>query len=88
MLTGSSTSPFAAIESVIYKTLFSGSSSYAALTADAKQGNIDNGATNQMTSTTTTKESSKNVAAGKGKSKSLKAKEESENAEGTSKKTN
>lgn len=83
MLTGSSTSPFAPIESVIYKTLFSGSSPYAALTADVKEGNIDNSTTNRMTSTTATKESSKNVAAGKGKSRSLKAKEESENSEAT-----
>ncbi|CAK6955953.1 trimeric intracellular cation channel type B [Scomber scombrus] len=83
MLTGSSTSPFAPIESAIYKTLFSGSSPYTALTTDVKEGNIDNGTTNRMTSTTATKESSKNVAAGKGKSRSLKAKEESENAEAT-----
>lgn len=83
MLTGSSTSPFAAIESVIYKTLFAGSSPYAALTADVKKTNSDNGTTNWTTSTTTTKESSKNEAAGKGKSGSLKAKEESENTETT-----
>lgn len=84
MLTGSSTSPFAAIESAIYKTFFAGSSPYAALTADMKKANIDNGAANRTTSTTTTKESSENEAAGKGKSGSLKAKDESENAETTS----
>jgi len=84
MLTGSSTSPFATIESAIYKTFFAGSSPYAALTADVKKANIDNGTTNRPTSTATTKESSENEAAGKGKSGSLKAKDESENAETTS----
>ncbi|KAM7368905.1 hypothetical protein PAMP_013209 [Pampus punctatissimus] len=79
MLTGSSTSPFASIESAIYKTLFAGSSPYAALTADVKKANIDKGTTNRMTSTTKTKESNENEAAGKGKRGSLKAKEESDN---------
>lgn len=85
MLTGSSSSPFAAIESAIYKTLFSGDSPYAALTSEVNKACIDNAAT---------KESSKSRAAGtaspvKGKIGSLKAKEESENAETTCrKKTN
>ncbi len=89
MLTGSSTSPFAAIESAIYKTLFTGYSPYAALTGEVKKACIDNGATN--TSTATTKESSENGGAGKrtpaspvkGQSRSLKAKEESQSAETT-----
>lgn len=92
MLTGSSTSPFAAIESAIYKTLFTGHSPYAALTGEVKKACIDNGASNTSTSAATTKESSKNGAAGehapvspvKGQSGLLKAKEESENAETTS----
>ncbi|XP_049460373.1 trimeric intracellular cation channel type B [Epinephelus fuscoguttatus] len=97
MLTGSSALPFANIESAIYKTLFTGHSSYAALTDEVKKTCIDNSATNGSTSTTTTKESSEKGAAGKhtpvspvkGQSGSLKAKEESENAETTNrKKTN
>ncbi|XP_018518004.1 trimeric intracellular cation channel type B isoform X1 [Lates calcarifer] len=97
MLTGSSASPFAAFESAIYKTLFTGYSPYAVLTGEVKKACIDNGTTNRMTSTSTTKESSENRAVGKsapaspvrGQSESLKAKEESENAETTDcKKTN
>lgn len=91
MLTGSSASPFAALESAIYKTLFTGHSPYAALTGEVHKACIDNGATNGTTSTATTKESRENGAAGKrspvspvkGQSGSLKAKEESENAETT-----
>ncbi|KAI3362254.1 hypothetical protein L3Q82_012577 [Scortum barcoo] len=90
MLTGSSSSPFAAIESAIYKTLFSGHSPYATLTDEVKKACIDNGTTS--TSTATTKESSENGGAGKhvpvspvkGRRGSLKAKEESESAETTS----
>lgn len=89
MLTGSSASPFAAIESAIYKTLFAGYSPYAALTGEVKKACIDNGTTN--TSTATTKESNENGGAGKhtpvssvkGQSGPLKAKEESESAETT-----
>lgn len=89
MLTGSSTSPFAAIESAIYKTLFTGHSPY---TSEVNKACIDNGASNTSTSAATTKESSKNGAAGKhgpvspvkGQSGLLKAKEESENAKTTS----
>ncbi|XP_040914806.1 trimeric intracellular cation channel type B [Toxotes jaculatrix] len=95
MLTGSSASPFAAVESAIYKTLFAGYSPYAALTDEVKKTCIDNGTTN--TSTATTKESRENGATGKhtpvspvkGQCESLKAKEESESTETTNcKKTN
>ncbi|XP_070707045.1 trimeric intracellular cation channel type B [Pempheris klunzingeri] len=97
LLTGSSTSPFAAIESAIYKTLFTGYSPYAVLTGDVTKACIDNGTTNTATSITATKESSENgapekrtpVSPVKGQSGSLKAKEESENTETTNcKKTN
>ncbi|XP_040013768.1 trimeric intracellular cation channel type B isoform X2 [Xiphias gladius] len=97
MLTGSSASPFAAIESAIYKTLFTGYSPYAALTGEVKKPCTDNGTIDRTTSTATTKESGETRAAGrhtpvsaaKGQSESLKAKEESENAETTNcKKTN
>ncbi|XP_035847487.1 trimeric intracellular cation channel type B isoform X2 [Sander lucioperca] len=88
MLTGSSTSPFAGIESAIYKTLFTGHSPYAALISEEKKACIKNGATNGTTSTATT---GGNRVAGKntlvspvnGQSGLLKAKEESENAETT-----
>ncbi|KAF6729163.1 Trimeric intracellular cation channel type B [Oryzias melastigma] len=43
MLTGSSSSPFAAIESILYKTLFTGHSPYSALTGEVKEPCIDNG---------------------------------------------
>lgn len=88
MLTGSSTSPFAAVESAIYKTLFTGHFPYAALTGEVQKACIDHGATNGTTTSTdtTTKESGEPV---KGRSGSLEAKEESENAETTGcKKTN
>ncbi|XP_029941199.1 trimeric intracellular cation channel type B [Salarias fasciatus] len=84
MLTGSSTSPFAAIESVIYKTLFSGSSPYAAITGEARETCADGGAKSRKTST---KESRANGAAEQqsppspvsGQSSSVETKEESEN---------
>ncbi|XP_071752872.1 trimeric intracellular cation channel type B [Centroberyx gerrardi] len=97
MLTGSSASPFAAIESAVYKTLFTGYSPYSALTAEIKKASIDNGTTTRTTSAAATKESSENGAAGKPSSAcraeedggSLKAKDESEKAETNScKKTN
>lgn len=94
MLTGSSTSPFATIESALYKTLFTGYSPYAALTGEVKKACIDNGTTNGTASTAITKESSEKRSTGEhspvnGQSSSLKAKEESENAATTScKKTN
>lgn len=98
MLTGSSTSPFATIESAVYKTLFTGYSPYAALTAEVKKACIDNGTTNGTTngtaSTAATKESSEKRSTGqhspvKGQSSSLETKEESENAATTDcKKTN
>lgn len=62
MLTGSSASPFATIESTIYKTLFTGFSPYAALTSDVSKAHIDNGTSNTATSTATAKES-ENAAA-------------------------
>lgn len=95
MLTGSSASPFATIESAIYKTLFTGYSPYAALTGEVTNPCIDNGTTSSTSSTATTKESGESGAAArkraaaspvKGQSESLKAKEESENAETTSSK--
>ncbi|XP_008283784.1 trimeric intracellular cation channel type B [Stegastes partitus] len=92
MLTGSSASPFATIESALYKTLFTGYSPYAALTGEVKKACIDNGATNGTASAT--KESGEKRSTGqqspaKGQSSSLEAKEESENAATTScKKTN
>ncbi|KAM6975580.1 trimeric intracellular cation channel type B [Tautogolabrus adspersus] len=93
MLTGSSTSPFAAIESAVYKTLFTGCSPYAALTDEVNKPCIDKSTTNTSTSTAAkNKDSSENGAAGKhapvspvkGQSESLKAKDESEKAETTS----
>ncbi|XP_034564805.1 trimeric intracellular cation channel type B [Notolabrus celidotus] len=93
MLTGSSTSPFAAIESAVYKTLFTGHSPYAALTGEEDKPCISNGAANATTSSAEkNKESSENgearkhtpVSPVKGQSESLKAKDESGNAETTS----
>uniref|UniRef100_UPI0037E98723 trimeric intracellular cation channel type B n=1 Tax=Semicossyphus pulcher TaxID=241346 RepID=UPI0037E98723 len=94
MLTGSSASPFAAIESAVYKTLFTGYSPYAALTGEVNEPCMDNGKPNTTTSTAaaTNKDSSENGAAGKRtpaspvktQSDSLKAKDESESAETTS----
>lgn len=87
MLTGSSTSPFAAIESAIYKTLFTGFSPYAALTSDVRKAAIENRTTNGVAAAA--KESGENGATGqfspacpaKGESGSPKAKGESENSE-------
>lgn len=45
MLTGSSTSPFATVESVIYKTLFIGYSPYAALTEEIQKSFADDNGT-------------------------------------------
>ncbi|KAF7661501.1 hypothetical protein LDENG_00260500 [Lucifuga dentata] len=91
MLTGSSASPFAAVESVIYKTFFAGYSSYATITGDVKKATIDNGAINGTTCTAAAKESSENGAAGKlnpicpvnRENGSLKTKEETENCKKT-----
>ncbi|KAM3873974.1 trimeric intracellular cation channel type B [Diretmus argenteus] len=82
LLTGSSASPFAAIESAVYKTLFTGYS-YAALATEMKTSSIDNGSPRK---TSATKQSGDNGGAGKrtpvspvnGESGSLKAKEEPE----------
>ncbi|XP_029921203.1 trimeric intracellular cation channel type B [Myripristis murdjan] len=65
ILTGSSSSPFAAIESAVYKALFAGSSPYAALTSEVKKASIDNGTTARKSSAATTKDSSENGALGK-----------------------
>lgn len=80
MLTGSSSSPFAAIESAIYRALFVGYSPYAALTGEATKGRADDSAS------VSTKESSKNRAADAPSpspvtGQALKAKEESERPE-------
>ncbi|XP_037341274.2 trimeric intracellular cation channel type B [Pungitius pungitius] len=75
MLTGSSASPFAAIESAVYKALFAGHSPYAALAAEVKKARIDRGATN---GTSATKAAIGGNGAAEGPSGSLKAKEESE----------
>lgn len=85
MLTGSSVSPFAAIESTIYKTLFSGHSSYAALTDEVEKTCMDKGAVNGTPSTKKSNEKGAGkhtpVSPVKGQSGSLKAKDESENAQ-------
>lgn len=97
MLTGSSSSPFTTIESVLYKTLFTGHLPYAALTGEVKKASIDNGEMKSTTSQVATKESRENGSSGqhspvspiKRQSGALEVKEESENAETTaSKKTN
>lgn len=88
MLTGSSTLPFATVESAIYKTLFTGYSPYAALTGEVNKARLDNSTTSTSTAAAT-KESSRNGGAGtpaspvKGQRGSLKAKED----ESESKKT-
>lgn len=85
MLTGSSSSPFAAIESAIYRALFAGYSPYAALTEEATKGRADGSAS------VATKESSKKGAADAPSpspvvGQALKAKEESERPEPGSRK--
>uniref|UniRef100_A0A3Q2Q8G6 Transmembrane protein 38B n=1 Tax=Fundulus heteroclitus TaxID=8078 RepID=A0A3Q2Q8G6_FUNHE len=83
MLTGSSSSPFAPIESALYKTLFSGHSPYAALTAEVRKAGTDNGTSTGTACHATTKESEKNRSPGQknssspveGEEGSLKAKE-------------
>lgn len=85
MLTGSSSSPFAPIESVLYKTLFTGQSPYAALTGEVQKAGADSGISNRTACRATTKESKENASSGqnnssspvKGEESSLKAKEES-----------
>ncbi|KAM4719199.1 trimeric intracellular cation channel type B isoform 1-T3 [Anableps anableps] len=84
MLTGSSSSPFTPIESVLYKTLFTGHSSYAALTGEAQKTGTDNGVSSRAASNTT-KVSKESRSSGQNSSSSpfkgdkslLKAKEES-----------
>ena len=81
MLTGSSASPFAAIEAAIYKTLFAGFSSYAALTGEETKGCANRSASGAAEG------SSKNGAAGTPspgppvKGQTLKAKDGSEKRE-------
>ncbi|XP_074546732.1 trimeric intracellular cation channel type B [Halichoeres trimaculatus] len=90
MLTGSSTSPFAAIESAVYKTLFTGHSPYAALTGEEEKPCIDNRTAKTAASTADkNKESTENGGVRKrspaspvsGQSESLNAKDESGNEE-------
>ncbi|XP_068609193.1 trimeric intracellular cation channel type B [Brachionichthys hirsutus] len=86
MLTGSTSSPFAAIESAIYKTLFAGHAPYRALPSEGNKACIDNGTSDD---TTSTQDFSKNGPAGSYASGSpvgghrgpIKAKEESEESE-------
>lgn len=91
MLTGSSASPFTAIESVIYKTLFIGSSPYAALTSDIADSCMDQAAATSSKVSSSKGAVKRHTAASQvnGENGSLQAKDESEN-EGTesSKKTN
>lgn len=81
-LTGSSASPFAAIEAAIYKALFAGYSPYAAITRQDSEGRAE------CSASSAAKGSSKNGAAGApgpGTSgdggQTLRAKEESETLE-------
>lgn len=85
-LTGSSASPFAAIEAAIYKALFAGYSPYAAITRQDSEGRAECSAEGSVSSAA--KGSSKNGAArapGPGTSgdggQTLRAKEESETLE-------
>lgn len=78
MLTGATASPFAPIESFIHKTVFAGSSPYAALPGEADKSCCNNNSG--------TKESAKNGTAAnhlphapaEGRGPSLEAKEDSE----------
>nr|XP_057920658.1 trimeric intracellular cation channel type B isoform X2 [Doryrhamphus excisus] len=49
MLTGSAASPFATIESAIYKTLFTGFSPYAALAVEVRKASARNGSGSALT---------------------------------------
>ncbi|XP_054612388.1 trimeric intracellular cation channel type B isoform X2 [Dunckerocampus dactyliophorus] len=49
MLTGSAASPFATIESAIYKTLFTGFSPYATLAVEVRKASASNGAGSALT---------------------------------------
>ncbi|KAM9306187.1 trimeric intracellular cation channel type B [Pholidichthys leucotaenia] len=92
MLTGSSSLPFAGIESALYKTLFAGHSPYTALTAEVSSACIDNGLITRTTSACAAKESTENGSMSSnvnGCSCSPEAKEESEDTVATDcKKTN
>lgn len=86
MLTGSSSSLFAPIESVLYKTLFTGHSPYAALTGEVQKAGADNDISNRSACHATTKGSKENASSGqnsssspvKGEESLLKTKEESQ----------
>ncbi|XP_015247462.1 trimeric intracellular cation channel type B [Cyprinodon tularosa] len=70
MLTGSSSSPFAPIESALYKALFTGYSPYAALTGELHKAGTDNSITNRTACCGTTKESKENRSSGQNHSSS------------------
>ncbi|XP_055010071.1 trimeric intracellular cation channel type B isoform X2 [Boleophthalmus pectinirostris] len=87
MLTGSSVSPFAPIESIIYKALFIGSSHYAALTDDLQDSCTDQDASASSSNRGAVK---KHTAASQnnGKNKLLQAKDEGKACTESSKKSN
>lgn len=83
MLTGSSASPFAAIESVIYKTFFIAFSPYAALTGDIPGSCMDPATTSTSSNVSSNKGAAKRPTAApqlNGENGSLQAKDESERA--------
>lgn len=91
MLTGSSASPFAAIESIIYKTFFIGFSPYAALTSDISGSCMDQGTSTSSNVSSNKGAVKRHTAASEvnGDNRSLQAKDESEKADKEScKKTN
>lgn len=82
MLTGSSASPFAVIESFIYKTLFIGYSPYTALTSDIPDSCMDQGAStsSKVPSNKGAVKRLTTTSPVNGEKRSLQAKDESENA--------
>lgn len=82
MLTGSSSSPFAAVESVIHKTLFSGSCPYAALTSDIPDSCMDRAAPTSSNVSSNKGAVKRHAAASQvnGENRSLQAKDESADA--------
>ncbi|XP_034048313.1 trimeric intracellular cation channel type B [Thalassophryne amazonica] len=56
LLTSTTDSPFAAVESAVYRTLFSGHSPYTPLACEVKRASINNGTVNGMTSSAAAKE--------------------------------
>uniref|UniRef100_A0A1A8IVY3 Transmembrane protein 38B n=1 Tax=Nothobranchius kuhntae TaxID=321403 RepID=A0A1A8IVY3_NOTKU len=85
MLTGSSSSPFAFIESALYRTLFSSHSPYAALSGDLTKACRDNGMAKSSTPHASTKEPSEDRSPGPvpptEPGRSTKAKDEAESGE-------